>query len=123
SLALVVLFAGSVVAGDVISGNRIKVFLFAAPAFFSEVAVDAYNNTCVSLDNNLIDGRVRSILVGGHDVVSVLSRTDGWYCDFFDNYDCSGDDTQRKTFADGVNNLGSSGWGRRIHSIRCTNED
>jgi len=40
-------------AGDMIADNRIKVQLFAAPAFFSEVSVDAYNNQCLSLDNNL----------------------------------------------------------------------
>lgn len=40
-------------ASDMIADNRIKVQLFAAPAFFSEVSVDAYNNQCLSLDNNL----------------------------------------------------------------------
>jgi hypothetical protein len=40
-------------ADDAVSENRIKVFLFAEPAFYSEVQVDAVNNTCVSLQNNL----------------------------------------------------------------------
>lgn len=40
-------------ASDMIVDNRIKVQLFAAPAFFSEVSVDAYNGMCLSLDNNL----------------------------------------------------------------------
>lgn len=31
-----------------------------------------------------IDGRVQSILVGGHDVSAVLSRDDYWYCQFFE---------------------------------------
>ncbi|KAF1922414.1 uncharacterized protein M421DRAFT_27855, partial [Didymella exigua CBS 183.55] len=109
-------------ASDLIASNRIKVQLFAAPAFFSEVSVDVYDNKCLSLDNNLIDGRVQSILVGGHDVSAVLSRADYWYCQFFDNYECkiqSGD--QYLTFADGVNNLASIGWGTRIHSLQCFN--
>ncbi|KAH6611869.1 hypothetical protein C7974DRAFT_370004 [Boeremia exigua] len=111
-------------AGDMIVKNRIKVQLFAAPAFFSEVSVDAYNNQCLSLDNNLIDGRVQSILVGGHDVAAVLVRKDYWYCQFFDNYDCKGDDSDRYlTFADGVNNLASIGWDSKIHSLRCCNQD
>lgn len=88
-----------------------------------------------------IDGRVQSVLVGGHDVVSVLSRDDHWFCQFFEyvlsvslrqmswltsssNYDCqseSGD--QYLTFPDGVNNLASIGWGTRIHSLRCGNQN
>ena len=40
-------------ASDMIAANRIKVQLFAAPAFFSEVSVDAYDGQCLSLDNNL----------------------------------------------------------------------
>jgi hypothetical protein len=40
-------------ASDMIAPNRIKVQLFAAPAFFSEVSVDAYDGQCLSLDNNL----------------------------------------------------------------------
>ena len=52
SLVLLVLF-GSAAADDAVREDRIKTFLFAMPAFFSEVAVDAPNNTCVSLDNNL----------------------------------------------------------------------
>ena len=31
-----------------------------------------------------IDGRVQSILVGGHDVTAVLKRDDYWYCQFFE---------------------------------------
>jgi hypothetical protein len=38
---------------DLVGDDRIKVFLFAKPAFWSEVAVDAYNNVCIDLDNNL----------------------------------------------------------------------
>lgn len=111
-------------ADDMIANNRIKVQLFAAPAFFSEVSVDAYNSQCLSLDNNLIDGRVQSILVGGHDVPSVLARDDYWYCQFFDNYDCTSDSSDYYlTFADGVNNLASIGWGTKIHSLRCCNQD
>jgi hypothetical protein len=93
-------------AGDTITQNRIKVQLFAAPSFLSEVSVDAYNNQCLSLDNNLfvppiparcgsewgggglmeyrIDGRVQSILVGGHDVATVLQRDDYWNCKFYE---------------------------------------
>jgi hypothetical protein len=40
-------------ADDTVSETRIKVFLFAEPAFYSQVQVDAVNNTCVSLQNNL----------------------------------------------------------------------
>ena len=42
-----------VAANDAVNENRIKVFLFAEPAFYSEVQVDAANNTCVTLQNNL----------------------------------------------------------------------
>jgi hypothetical protein len=122
--ALVCAWSGTAAAGDIITSLRIKVQLFAAPAFFSEVSVDAYNNLCLSLDNNLIDGRVQSILVGGHDVAAVLARDDYWYCQFFDNYDCIADNKDKfLTFADGVNNLASIDWGTRIHSLRCYNQD
>jgi hypothetical protein len=48
------LFCASVaLADDIITKGRIKVQLFAAPAFVSEVSVDAYDKQCVSLDNNL----------------------------------------------------------------------
>ena len=40
-------------AGDFVADNRIKVFLYGFPSFFSEVAVDVYNNTCLGLGNNL----------------------------------------------------------------------
>jgi hypothetical protein len=58
SLPLVVLpsllaCANVAIASDMIAPNRIKVQLFAAPAFFSEVSVDAYDGQCLSLDNNL----------------------------------------------------------------------
>lgn len=69
---------------DLVNKQRIKVQLFAGPAFVSEVSVDAYSNQCLSLDNNLIDGRVQSILVGGHDVATVLKRDDAWNCRFFE---------------------------------------
>lgn len=42
-----------VAASDTITPSKIKVQLFAAPSFLSEVSVDAYNNQCLSLDNNL----------------------------------------------------------------------
>jgi hypothetical protein len=31
-----------------------------------------------------IDGRVQSLLVGGHDVAGVLKRDDYWNCRFFE---------------------------------------
>lgn len=57
-VAAAVLFvaAGLASADDTITSNRIKVQLFAAPSFLSEVSVDAYNNQCLSLDNNLYVG-------------------------------------------------------------------
>lgn len=87
-----------------------------------------------------IDGRVQSVLVGGHDVGAVLSREDNWYCQFFEyaslsngsvargltlisNYDCKSDNgDEYLTFADGANNLASIGWGTKIHSLRCCNQ-
>lgn len=80
--------AGIAAADDTVTRGRIKVQLFAAPSYLSEVSVDAYNNICLSLDNNLIDGLVQSILVGGHDVATVLARDDYWNCRFYE-YDCS----------------------------------
>jgi hypothetical protein len=35
-------------------------------------------------DFRRIDGRVQSVLVGGHDVGAVLNRVDYWYCQFFE---------------------------------------
>jgi hypothetical protein len=35
-----------------------------------------------------IDGRVQSLLVGGHDVAGVLKRDDYWNCRFF-RYVCA----------------------------------
>lgn len=52
-LSSVLACANVALGSDMIADNRIKVQLFAAPAFFSEVSVDAYNNQCLSLDNNL----------------------------------------------------------------------
>ncbi|CAO2652794.1 Nn.00g022050.m01.CDS01 [Neocucurbitaria sp. VM-36] len=118
---LLLAWAGFAAADDTVTQSRIKVQLFATPSFLSEVSVDAYNNICLSLDNNLIDGRVQSILVGGHDVATVLRRDDYWTCRFFDNYDCTGGMDQYLAIADGVNNLGSIGWGTRIHGLRCRN--
>ncbi|KAF1830246.1 hypothetical protein BDW02DRAFT_573243 [Decorospora gaudefroyi] len=106
-----------------ITAARIKVQLFATPSFLNEVSVDAYNGQCLSLDNNLIDGRVHSVLVGGHDVRSVLLRDDYWSCRFYDNYTCNTDDNLDSflSIPDGANNLGSIGWGTRIHGLRCRN--
>lgn len=53
TLLSVLACANVATADDMITSFRIKVQLFAAPAFFSEVSVDAYNNQCLSLDNNL----------------------------------------------------------------------
>ncbi|KAF2279009.1 uncharacterized protein EI97DRAFT_456418 [Westerdykella ornata] len=111
-------------AEDLVREDRIKVFLYAAPAFWQEVAVDAYRDACTNLDNNLIDGSVQSILVGGHDIVSVLQRKDSWYCTFYDNYGCIGDGDPAATLvvADGVNNLQSVNK-TNIHAFRCRLED
>jgi hypothetical protein len=54
SPTLIALLSASLAAADdLVTAGRIKVQLFAAPAFVSEVSVDAYNNQCLSLDNNL----------------------------------------------------------------------
>lgn len=53
--ALLLLSAALAAADDIVTQGRIKVQLFAAPAFVSEVSVDAYNDQCLSLDNNLYD--------------------------------------------------------------------
>lgn len=39
------------------------------------------------------------------------------------NYDCSGDTNmdQYLAISDGVNNLGSIGWGTKIHGVKCRN--
>jgi hypothetical protein len=107
---------------ELVRSDRIKVFLYAAPAFWQEVAVDALKDTCTDLDNNLIDGMVQSILIGGRDVLGVLARTDNWYCTFYDNYDCEGDTADTLTVGDGVNNLASSNW-TGIHALKCSIEN
>lgn len=120
---LVALFLiGCATADDAVGNDRIKVFLFGAVAFGLEVSVDMLNNTCHSLDNNLIDGMAKSVLVGGSDVSSVLNRDDGWYCIFYDNYDCSGPEDNMLIIPGGDNNLKTSGWNTRVHAIRCVNE-
>jgi hypothetical protein len=40
-------------AEDLVREDRIKVFLYAAPAFWQEVGVDAYKDICTNLGNNL----------------------------------------------------------------------
>lgn len=50
---LLAAWTGVAAAGDLVTKGRIKVQLFAAPSFVSEVSVDANNNQCLSLDNNL----------------------------------------------------------------------
>jgi hypothetical protein len=41
------------------------------------------------------------------------------------NYDCNGDEDLERflIIADGANNLGSIGWGTRIHGLKCRNWD
>jgi hypothetical protein len=51
--ALLLALPGLALADDLVTKGRIKVQLFAAPAFVSEVSVDAYHMQCLSLDNNL----------------------------------------------------------------------
>jgi hypothetical protein len=51
--AAILALAGLAAADDLVTKQRIKVQLFAAPAFVSEVSVDAYHMQCLSLDNNL----------------------------------------------------------------------
>jgi len=53
------IWTDTVLADDTISAGKIKVQLFAAPSFLSEVSVDAYNNQCLSLDNNLYVAHTR----------------------------------------------------------------
>lgn len=50
---LLLAWASFAAADDTITAGKIKVQLYAAPSFLSEVSVDAYNNQCLSLDNNL----------------------------------------------------------------------
>lgn len=38
---------------DAVLEGRIKVWLYAYPAYFKGVMVDAYKDACISLDNNL----------------------------------------------------------------------
>jgi hypothetical protein len=105
----------------------------------------------VLISDSRIDGRVQSLLVGGHDVATVLRRDDFWNCQFFEyvcalrqsletrgkgreannihsNYDCKANDGCSDSddclvIPDGVNNLASKGWGTRIRSLMCKNWD
>ncbi|KAI4682758.1 uncharacterized protein J4E84_007222 [Alternaria hordeiaustralica] len=70
-------WTGTVLADDTISGTKIKVQLFAAPSFLSEVSVDA----------------------GDENMDQFLS------------------------ISDGANNLGSVGWGTKIHGLKCSNKE
>ncbi|KAF2746370.1 hypothetical protein M011DRAFT_404765 [Sporormia fimetaria CBS 119925] len=107
---------------DLVREDRIKVFLYAQPAFWEEVAIDAIKDTCAHLTNSLIDGRVKSILIGGDDVVEVLQRVDNWYCIFYNNYSCVGDDKDTLIISDGINNLQSANR-TQIHSLKCRIEN
>ncbi|KAF2714052.1 hypothetical protein K504DRAFT_368821 [Pleomassaria siparia CBS 279.74] len=120
--SLLLALCSVVAADDAVTDGRIKVFLFAQPAFFSQVQVDAQNDTCVSLRNNLIDGRVQSLLVGGQNVTAVLKRMDYWWCVFYDNYSCAGSEDTMLVYPDGMNNLASIDWQAKIHGLRCTNQ-
>ena len=62
--AVLLACTSTVLADDTISGTKIKVQLFAAPSFLSEVSVDAYNNQCLSLDNNLYVAHTRRMIWG-----------------------------------------------------------
>lgn len=55
---VLILGASLAAADDLVTKTRIKVQLFAGPAFVSEVSVDAYDKQCLSLDNNLYVGKV-----------------------------------------------------------------
>lgn len=103
--------------------THIRVFLFGQAAYFSEVAIDVRNDTCLSLDNNLIDGKVQSVLVGGHNIWDVYDRKDEWYCILYDNYDCQGSEDAMIPVPGGANNLGTVGWGNRVHGVRCFNDE
>jgi hypothetical protein len=64
ALALAVFALATLAAADdLVTKGRIKVQLFAAPAFVSEVSVDAYHDQCLSLDNNLYDSRFALLLL------------------------------------------------------------
>lgn len=73
--SLLLLCAGIAAADDIVTKGRIKVQLFAAPAFVSEVSVDAYHNMCVSLDNNLYGN---CILRDGEYVLTCAESTDAY---------------------------------------------
>lgn len=50
-LALYGIVSGS---NQFVSDNHLRVFLFGQAAYFSEVAIDLVNNTCLGLDNNML---------------------------------------------------------------------
>ncbi|KAF1976225.1 hypothetical protein BU23DRAFT_456497 [Bimuria novae-zelandiae CBS 107.79] len=103
-----------------VDGNHIRVFLFGQAAYFQEVAIDLRNNSCQGLDNNMIDGKVHSVLIGGHDIWDVYRRDDDWYCILYDNYECTGED---KLFVPGgANNLRTVSWENRVHGVLCIND-
>ncbi|EAT78943.1 hypothetical protein SNOG_13496 [Parastagonospora nodorum SN15] len=60
----------------------------ALPPFLALLALAAADDLVTTMGASKIDGRVQSLLVGGHDVATVLRRDDYWNCRFFDNYDC-----------------------------------
>ncbi|KAF2181327.1 hypothetical protein K469DRAFT_589910 [Zopfia rhizophila CBS 207.26] len=101
-----------------VTENMIKVWLFAQPAYWQGLSIDVPLRNCVSLSNNLIDGKVQSILVGGATVPEVLKRRDKWVCEFYDEYDC-GDDDKLFSTGDGIYSLQSGGWWAKIHGVKC----
>jgi hypothetical protein len=79
----VFLVAGLAAADDLVTKTRIKVQLFAAPAFVSEVSVDAYHMQCLSLDNNLYVGHFMEEIRYGEKWEGVLTayvQQDRWPC-------------------------------------------
>ena len=100
-------------------GDAIKVWFFEESLFGGGTSVWVGKDECVSLEDTSVNGTVNSILINGDSVWDVIQRTDGWECEFFDNYECDDSDESSLYLYDGANSLAGGKWANRVLSVQC----